>query len=220
MSERSKQIAISSTPNGPADESGAALVELALVLPLFLFLLFGLIDFGRLGFSIVMARSAVDMAVRTAVVRPLACDDPTFPTSNQRGSDTTQPLPPFGTSCSPGTTGICAAPSPVSCTGSESNTTAFEIWNKIAPLMPFGTTIANLQFTYTYDPNLGFLGGPYVPTVTVALTGAKFQFVTPLGALAEAFAGGPLSFDTSKGIDFPTISAALPGEDLAEGTGG
>lgn len=205
------------------NESGAALVEFAIALPIFLMLLFALIDFGRLGFSIVMARSAIDLAVRTAVVRPPACvgwNDPTssnyVPTSNTRGSDTT---PPFGTSCS-FAAGVCAAPATVSCVGNASDASAVQIWNAVAPLMPYGTSISNLSFTYSYDPNLGFLGGPYVPKVSVTLMAATFQFVTPLGALTQLFMGTGSGFNTAGGLNYPSLSASLPGEDLAEGNGG
>jgi hypothetical protein len=201
-----------------ADDCGAALIEAALALPLFLFLLLGLIDFGRLGYSIVMARSAVDIAARIAAVRPpVLCGTAVVPKSNTRGTATD--ALPFGTSCS-AEADVCATPQAVTCPGSADSPTAAEIWTVVQPLMPSGTTIANLQFSYRYDSNLNFLGGPYVPTVTVSLANAEFQFVTPLGAFAQAFAGGPLSFDASKPLPFPTISAALPGEDLAEGNDG
>ena len=55
------------------DESGTTLVELAIVLPVFLLLFLGLIDFGRLGQEYVMAEKAMQLAARTAVVRPAAC---------------------------------------------------------------------------------------------------------------------------------------------------
>ncbi|WP_127900104.1 TadE/TadG family type IV pilus assembly protein [Solirhodobacter olei] len=204
------------TASHGAGEDGAVLVELALVLPLFLFILFGLIDFGRLAYALVMAESAVDMAARIAVVRAPACAG--VPTANLRytGSSAPVPAPPYGTSCSAGGN-ICAGTSAPPCTGVLSNTTASEIWSRVAPLMPSGTTVANLQFTYTYDPKLGFLGGPYVPMVTVALTGAQFQFVTPLAGLAQMLTGTGLGFNQIE--DFPTISASLPGEDLAQGPG-
>ena len=55
------------------DEGGAALVEMGIIMPLFLLLAFGLIDFGRLGFAYVMAQKATEQAVRAAVVRTPAC---------------------------------------------------------------------------------------------------------------------------------------------------
>lgn len=197
------------------NEEGAAIVEFAIALPLFLLLIAGLIDFGRLGYSVVMAEAATGIATRIAVVRPPACDG--VPTSNARGTASTVPLLPFGTGCSAGA-GICAAPTTVSCAGDDTNATAHEIWAKVAPLMPQGTTIANLNFSYSYDSNLGFLGGPYVPMVTVSLNNADFQFITPISALAQFYGGAALN--QSSIMPYPTISTSLPGEDLAQGTNG
>ncbi|MGB2893980.1 MAG: TadE/TadG family type IV pilus assembly protein, partial [Albidovulum sp.] len=67
-----------------ADESGTTLVELAFVIPLFLLLFFGLIDFGRMGAEFVMADKAMQIASRIAVVRPAAC--PGVPASTARGA--------------------------------------------------------------------------------------------------------------------------------------
>ena len=63
-------------------DDGSVLVEFAIVTPLFLFLLFTLIDFTRLGYSKVLAEKATQIAVRSAVVRPVACEN--VPTVTQR----------------------------------------------------------------------------------------------------------------------------------------
>jgi hypothetical protein len=198
------------------DESGSVMVEFALVLPLFLLLLFGLIDFGRLGYEYVMAAKATDLATRTAVARPPAC--PGVPEANARGSVTGLVVPPrFGTACGSGAN-VCAAPVTVTCTGTSTNATASEIWARVDGLMPSNATVANLRFSYAYDPNLGFLGGPYVPVVTVEITELEFQYVSPLGALAT-FAGGDWDGFRSS-ITFPSMSTSLPAEDLALGNSG
>lgn len=206
-------------------EAGAALVEFALVLPIFLLLMFGLLDFGRLGYSVVMAETAVGMATRIAVVRPSACLTAMTKT-NTRGSSTLSPPAPYGTSCSAGT-GICAAPADLVCTGDGGSAVFDEIWDRVGPLMPYGTTKKNLQITYSYDEALGFLGGPYVPRVTVTLVGndvtdpaqanAKFQFYTPIAGLANIYTGQ--STTTASEINLPRLTATLPGEDLGNGGG-
>ncbi|MBE9477100.1 MAG: pilus assembly protein, partial [Proteobacteria bacterium] len=145
------------------DETGATLVEFAIVLSIFLFLFFGLIDFGRLGFHYVNAEKAMQVAARVAAVRLPAC--PGIPSINARGIVAGGTLPPdFGTSCRAGAN-ICVNVGTVSCSGSVANPTASEIWTLIAGALPNDATIANLKFSYTYDNNLGFLGGPYVPVV-------------------------------------------------------
>lgn len=200
-----------------ADESGTTLVELAFVIPLFLLLFFGLIDFGRMGAEFVMTDKAMQIASRLAVVRPAACAG--VPASNTRGATPVGTVPPrFGTPCSAGGT-VCAAPATISCAGAAGNATANEIWTAIAPLMPAGSSVANLGFRYEFDPALNFLGGPYVPVVTVELTNLNFAFVTPLGNLA-AVARGAVPGGPGWGVPFPAMSMSLPAEDLNLGENG
>lgn len=204
-----------------ADESGTTLVELAFVIPLFLLLFFSLIDFGRMGGEFVMADKAMQIATRIAVVRPAACAG--VPSSTTRGTVPAGTTPPrFGTACSaPAATGvtICAPVATVTCTGVATNATANEIWTAIAPLMPAGSTIANLTFRYEYDSNLNFLGGPYAPVVTVELSNLNFNFVTPLAGLAALATGGG-GTGPAASVTFPAMSMSLPAEDLNLGTGG
>jgi hypothetical protein len=74
-----------------------------------------------------------------------------------------------------------------------------------------------MRFQYDFDPNLGFLGGPYVPRVTVELQNLNFTFATPLSGLAALAGGGQGPGAT---LTFPTMSTSLPGEDLALGDQG
>ncbi len=198
------------------EEDGTTLVELAFVLPLFLLLFFGLIDFGRMGGAYVMADKAMQIAARIAAVRPAACAG--VPATNARGTVPAGTVPPrFGTHCT-ANGWICAAPA-ASCPGTAGNPTVNEIWTAIAPLMPAGSTPANLSFRYDFDPGLNFLGGPYVPVVTVELAGLNFNFVTPLGGLAALATGNPTS-GFSGTMPFPAMSMSLPGEDLNLGESG
>jgi hypothetical protein len=104
------------------------------------------------------------------------------------------------------------------------NETSVEIWRRIAPLLPNDATIANLRFTYSATAGdsasqIGFLGGPYVPTVTVELEGLKFRFATPLSGLAD-LARGAAGSTISNTIAIPAMSVSMPGEDLALGADG
>lgn len=198
-----------------ADESGSVLLELAMVLPVFILLLFGLIDFGRMGYEYVMASKATDMAARIAVTRAPAC--PGVAERNERGTASFSVPPRFGTSCG-SQPNICAVPVTVTCTAALTNPTAAEIWARIEPLMPSYATPANLRFRYNTDPNLGFLGGPYVPVVTVEVVGLDFRFASPLGAMANFAGGSWVGF--SARVPFPAMSTSLPGEDLASGEAG
>ena len=201
------------------DEQGATMVELGLVLPVFLLIFLGMIDFGRLAFHIATAEKAMYLAARIATVRAAACPD--VPTHNTRGTIDPNVTPPrFGTKCSGGAN-VCSNPGDITCTGDSSNATALEIWNRIQLTLPPGTTISNLKFTYSRDIDLGFLGGPYVPIVTVELQGVSFGFISPLGGLMALASGDSSAADGwSATIPFPAMSTSIPGEDLALGTDG
>jgi len=74
------------------DMGGTTLVELAIVLPIFLLIFFGLIDFGRMGAEYVMAEKAMQRAARIAAVRPPACAG--VPTAISRGVVAPNTVPP------------------------------------------------------------------------------------------------------------------------------
>ena len=194
---------------GLRDESGGMLVELAIVVFIFLAVFFALIDFGRLGYNWVMAEKAMQRAARMAAVRPPMCGS--LSTSiNLRAEGVTDRL---GTPCRKDG-GICALPDNPPCTiadglDSAGPDTASEIWSRIQGLLPSNATPANVVITYSSDPYLGFLGGPYVPVVTAELADLEFEFIHPLGELLGGAALG--------GVDMPPMSVSLPGEDLARG---
>lgn len=194
-------------------EDGASLVEFGLVLPLFLLLAFGIIDFGRLGFSYVMAQKATEQAIREAVVRNPVC--PGVPLANLRGrTDVEAEQIRYGASCQI-LDGLCADPGTMSCLASD-GTTGQDIFAKIVPMLPTNATEANLRFSYAYDPNLGFLGGPYVPLVTVEIVDLDFEYVTPIGALTSIVTQGDRT-DIGAKFRFPTMSTSLPAEALKDG---
>jgi hypothetical protein len=181
---------------------------------LFFFLFFGAIDLGRLVFSFVTAEKAAQMAVRMAIVRPPVCLN--VPDRHTRGTAVNGPR--FGTSCK-AVAGACAIVATPTCVGSAADPTSVEIWARIQPLLSPAAQIDNLQFTYTSDPNLGFLGGPYTPMVTVDLILPAFQFISPLGALATA-AGAANPGNLGSNLIYPAFSVSLPAEDLALGDAG
>ena len=55
------------------DTDGAALIEFSVVVILFFFGMFAVVDFGRLAFTGVGTETAVRLAARIAVARPPAC---------------------------------------------------------------------------------------------------------------------------------------------------
>lgn len=199
------------------DEEGATLVEFALVIGIYLILFFTLIDFGRLAFHYVNAQRALQVAARIAAVRPAVC--PGVPEVHTRGVTPKGEIEPdFGTTCNAsGTT--CANPGTFTCDGVATSATASEIWAVVQPALPNDAAIDNLSFSYAYDTDLGFLGGPYVPMITVELQDVTFEFISPLGAMAGYLTG---TVDPNLGADitFPSLSTLMPGDDLAPGASG
>ncbi|MFK7938200.1 MAG: TadE/TadG family type IV pilus assembly protein [Roseovarius sp.] len=193
------------------DESGASVVELAIVIPLFLLLTFAFIDFARLGFTYVMTGKAMDRAVRMAVVLSAPCPD--LPVINVRGGGGDEVR--FGTSCS-AASGLCNDPGVISCAMDVDHSTSNTIWSTIQPLMPVNATPENVVLSYEYTSDMGFLGGPYTPIVTARIDSLTFEFITPLGALA-GLAGASDTGTLGTDFIFPSMSASLPAEALADG---
>nr|WP_244867579.1 TadE/TadG family type IV pilus assembly protein [Vannielia litorea] len=199
------------------DESGAHLVEFGLAITLMLLILLAVIDFGRMAFHYVTAEKMVQHAARIAAVRGPVC--PGVPQTHTRGTATTALR--YGSSCS-AASGVCADPGTFTCSAQPGEATSEEVWEFLQVSLPNDATMENIVFRYEFDPDLGFLGGPYVPLVTVELTGLDFQFVSPLGELAALAIGQTTAQTEDLGgtIQFPALSATLPGEDLALGTSG
>ena len=220
------------------DTSGTTMVEFSICIALFLLILFAVLDFGRLGFNWVMTEKAMQRAVRIAAVRPPVCAG--VPFYHVRSSTDTSNLDP-GARCNANGGNLCEN-SQIQCLltsavgGTPAGNTANEIWNSISPLLPSGAVRGNILVEYRYNSNLGFLGGPYTPVVTVGLVGSApdqpyyFEFITPLSALA-ATAGASNGTDAemfsetavtcgSACIPFPSISVQLPAEDMNVGNDG
>ena len=222
-------------------EEGASLIEYTIVISLFLLIFFALLDFGRLGFNWVMTEKAMQRAARIAVARPPVC--PGVPETHRRGGDNGVS---YGTMCRAGT-GVCAAEPVRECVlstvqincGDPNGETRQEIWCTLRPILPPNAAPENIRLSYRFDPNLGFLGGPYTPMVEVSvvtaehvsagLAGARelrFTFITPLPGFAALAAGAVPSNITDSGSDgladipFPDLSVSMPAEDLSQGNSG
>jgi hypothetical protein len=220
-----------------SSEAGASLIEYGIVITLFLLVFFAILDFGRLGFNWVMTEKAMQRAARIAVTRPPVC--PGVPETHERGA---VDFVAYGGLCRDNP-GACVDEGAQSCVLSvapincdiPSIRTANEIWCVINPILPSNATPRNIRVSYIFDPNLGFLGGPYTPIVELAVVTAedartleaaeelRFDFVTPLPGLAALVGGGTtnnLTDSQSDGladIAFPDMSVSMPAEDLSQG---
>jgi hypothetical protein len=198
-----------------SDRASSA-AEFALVLPLLLIFLFGIIDGGRFLWEFNKAEKATQMGVRYAVVtNPILVG--TSSTGGLSGYDFTTssdaitagnsvPTANFTSAsctrsactCTPSSSGFCGSAS------STPDSTAFtNLVNRMALIYP-AIGASNVEVDYK-NVGLGFAGdpdGPDVsPLVTVKLTGLQFHPITCL------------IFACSIGM--PSFSAALTAEDLS-----
>lgn len=193
------------------DDRGSVLVEFAVVLPLFLILLFAVIDFGQIYLRWILAEKGTELAARFAAVRPPLCAG--VPTFNDRAFGAPREIP-FGSSCGL-LANLCTNPGIISCTGANTVGDGFdEILAQAGLFLPAEVQPEDIRFTYSFG-NLGFLGGPYVPLVSVEIVNdVEVPFITPLGPLLQAFYGGGGTLDNPS---LPSMRATLPAEDLLEG---
>jgi hypothetical protein len=195
-------------------DRAASAVEFALVLPLLLIFLFGIIDGGRFLWEFNRAEKATQMGVRYAVVTDPVLSGMTaydFATSGDaipQGSSI--PIANFssasctsaGCSCSPSAAGFCGATSLNSAALANLATQMSYMYPPIAA--------ANVEVDYQ-NVGLGFAGNPVnpdgsrfsdvSPLVTVKLTGLVFHPITCL------------MFACS--INMPDFRASLTAEDLS-----
>ena len=179
------------------EQSGSTLPEFALVLPLLMILLFGIIDAGRWMWTYNQAEKATQMGARMAVVTDYA--------SSAIGNS-------FLGSCSPALTQGDVIPascfSTITCTSSSCssgtlNTTAFN--NVVTRMKYFLPQLTASNVVIEYRPSgLGYAGSPVLPDlsplVTVRITGMQFRPLT--------------TFDFGN-IGMPSFATTLSAEDLS-----
>lgn len=171
------------------DESGGPAAEFALVLPLALLFLFGIIDVGRFMWEYNQAEKATQMGARFAAVTDFVPN--TLATTSFVSGTVTQgdpvPVSSFGgTRCVSGacnTTPTNACPTGTVATGANWGyaATAFtNIVNRISAIKP-DVTAANVVIDYA-NAGLGFAGDPngsdVAPLITVRLCGMQFSPIT------------------------------------------
>ena len=164
------------------DRTAASAAEFALVLPLFMVLLFGIIDAGRFMWEYNRAEKATQMGARFAVVaNPVAAGLSTYSFSVSGGIPQGSAVP-----TSSFDRAICNDSNCADCTGSfcgnigYSQTAFRNIVDRMTLMYPpIGYNNVNVEYR---NVGLGFAGNPEGPDVsalvTVRLTGLTFQPIT------------------------------------------
>jgi TadE-like protein len=177
------------------DVGGGPAAEFAMVLPLAIIFLLGIIDVGRLMWTWNMAEKATQMGVRYAVVTDYVAPSiasQTFVGQSGLTQGDVVPITAYGTTtCDKPTTataircscvGTCpwgASPAVGPATGSPAKNPYTRIFDRMDAIMP-ELTPENIKVLYQ-PSGIGFAGDPngsdIAPLVTVQLTGVTF---TPL----------------------------------------
>lgn len=179
------------------DTRGGSAAEFALVTPLVVLFLLGIVDAGRLAWEINRAEKATQIGARWAAVTdmvPGGLRDYSFATSGtvvQAGTPVPASLFP-GVSCSSnGTTTTCSCAASGSCafpltvdTSGSANFSA--IVNRMSGIKS-GIAAANVVIDYNYS-GLGFAGDPNGPDVApiISVKLRNLQFQPLLGILFKA----------------------------------
>lgn len=186
------------------DDRAASAAEFALVLPLMLVFLLGIIDTGRFMWNYNRIEKATQMGVRYAVVTdmvPSGIETYSFTVSDGIPAGDPIPTSSFDQATCNSTSCSCA-PNATVC-GTYDGTAFTNIVNRMKLFYPF---IANSNVTIEYrNVGLGYSGDPngpdVAPLVTIRLTGLTFTPITTM-----AFGGT---------MPMPNFSSALTLEDGA-----
>lgn len=196
------------------DRQAATAAEFALVLPLLLLFVFGIIDVGRFMWEWNLAEKATQMGARYAVVTDFVATDLEAYDFTLDGVTQGAPVADLaifpGVSCASTAENIGGDATAVSCPcekcsfGNAGNEGPFN--NIVRRMSDFYRPIQADNVTVAYEPsNLGFAGNPFgadvAPIVTVRLDGLAFR---PL--LGQPFDGT---------INMGSFESSLPMEDGA-----
>jgi hypothetical protein len=188
------------------DQSGSSAAEFALVLPLLLLLLFGIIDGGRWIWTYNQAEKATQMGARMAIVTDMV--SPGLSSSYVGVGGLTQgdviPASAFGKiTCI--STGCTCTTAPCPTLGTE-NTTAFNaVVTRMKYFLP-SLEAANVTVEYS-SSGLGYAGSPVLPDLSPMVT---VKIGTP-----TALQFRPLTILAITSVNMPAFTTTLSAEDLS-----
>jgi len=189
-----------------SDQSGSSAAEFALVLPLLMLLMFGVIDAGRWIWTYNQAEKATQMGARAAIVTDMI--SPGISTSYVGVSGLTQgdviPASAFGKiTCT--STGCACSTAPCPTLGTA-NTTAFNaVVTKMKYFLP-SVKAANVTVEYS-SSGLGYAGSPVLPDLSPMVT---VKIGTP-----TALQFRPLTTLAIASVNMPPFTTTLSAEDLS-----
>lgn len=192
------------------DNRGASAAEFALVLPLLLIFLLGLVDVGRMMWTWNRIEKATQMGVRYAVATdmvPTGLQNYSFAVDGGLAQGDPIPASAFATVTCTSTGCTCSASSCKSTwtSSANTNTTAFDNIVARMQLVSSQITAASVQIDYDYS-GLGYAGDPngsdVSPLVRVSIRPNTLNFRPILFSLFK-----------SATIPLPSFSAALTMED-------
>lgn len=194
-----------------SDTRAASAAEFALVLPLLILLLFGVIDAGRFMWEYNRAEKATQMGVRLAVVTDPVLNGLygySFAITGGVPQGTAVPVANFTSAACTDTACTCVATSGGFCGATSFNSTAFtRLYTRMHSMYP-AINAANVRVDYK-NVGLGFAGNPdgpdVSPLVTVRLTGLHFHPIT--------------CFVFACSVTMPGFSSALTLEDASGSVG-
>lgn len=176
-----------------SDENGGPAAEFALVLPVMLAFLLGIVDVGRYIWEYNLAEKATQMGTRYAVATDMVASGLAgYSFSNSCGvpqGDAISSGQFPGITCVGGgsvssPTAVCTLNAASSCaTAIPTTSNAVALGNIVTRMRNFKSDITPANVTVTYGSSgLGFAGDPngsdVAPIVTVTVTGLRFQPVT------------------------------------------
>lgn len=155
------------------DASAAIAAEFALVLPVLLLFLLGMIDVGRYMWSINQLEKATQVGARMAVVTDMVASDlGSYNFGLSLGQGAKIPTTTFGSMhCDKATGAVtCTCDSNCSGIGTTADSGAFDrIASRMIAIGPPGLTDENIVITYT-NSGLGYAGDPNGPDVSPIVT--------------------------------------------------
>jgi hypothetical protein len=189
------------------DRAGSSAAEFALVLPLLMLLLFGVIDAGRWIWTYNQAEKATQMGARFAIVTNTITSGLNSSYVGTGGLTQGDPIPAsaFGkVRCTDASCTCVTAPCPA--LGAFTQANFRNVVNRMKLFLP-GLQYSNVYIEYS-SSGLGYAGSPVLPDLSPLVT-------VQIGAPATPFQFRPLTILAIRSVNMPAFTTTLSAEDLS-----